>query len=77
MSWVEVDGAGWSWVEVDGAGWRWMELGGDGWSWVEVGARFSNTQIDFQNSLRKKKNCVVRHIDCWKLKSDIALKQRQ
>ena len=20
MSWVEVDGAGWSWVEVDGAG---------------------------------------------------------
>ena len=21
MSWVEVDGAGWSWVEVDGAGW--------------------------------------------------------
>ena len=22
MSWVEVDGAGWSWVEVDGAGWR-------------------------------------------------------
>ena len=25
MSWVEVDGAGWSWVEVDGAGWRWMD----------------------------------------------------
>ena len=24
MSWVEVDGAGWSWVEVDGAGWRWV-----------------------------------------------------
>ena len=24
MSWVEVDGAGWSWVEVDGAWWRWM-----------------------------------------------------
>ena len=47
MSWVEVDGAGWSWVEVDGAGWRWMELGGDGWSWVEVGARFSNTPIYF------------------------------
>ena len=22
MSWVDVDGAGWSWVEVDGAGWR-------------------------------------------------------
>ena len=33
MSWVEVDGAGWSWVERDGAG----------WSWVEPGARFSNT----------------------------------
>ena len=25
MSWVVVDGAGWSWVEVDGAGWRWMD----------------------------------------------------
>ena len=24
MSWVEVDGAGWSWVEVDGAGQRWV-----------------------------------------------------
>ena len=24
MSWVEVDGAGWSWVEVNGAGWRWV-----------------------------------------------------
>ena len=24
MSWVEVDGAGWSWVEVDGAGWSWV-----------------------------------------------------
>ena len=27
MSWVEVDGAGWSRVElvgVDGAGWRWV-----------------------------------------------------
>ena len=24
MSWVEVDGAGWSWVEVDGAGWSWL-----------------------------------------------------
>ena len=24
MSWVVVDGAGWSWVEVDGAGWRWV-----------------------------------------------------
>ena len=24
MSWLEVDGAGWSWVEVDGAWWRWV-----------------------------------------------------
>ena len=24
MSWLEVDGAGWSWVEADGAGWRWV-----------------------------------------------------
>ena len=24
MSWVQVDGAGWSWVEVDGAGWSWV-----------------------------------------------------
>ena len=24
MSWVEVDGAGWSWVEADGAGWSWV-----------------------------------------------------
>ena len=24
MSWVEVNGAGWSWVEVDGAGWSWV-----------------------------------------------------
>ena len=24
MSWVEVDGAGWSWVVVNGAGWRWV-----------------------------------------------------
>ena len=24
MSWLGVDGAGWSWVEVDGAGWRWV-----------------------------------------------------
>ena len=24
MSWVEVDGAGWSWVELDGAGWSWV-----------------------------------------------------
>ena len=30
LSWVEVDGAGWSWlggagwVEVDGVGWRWV-----------------------------------------------------
>ena len=24
MSWVEVDGAGWSLVEVDGPGWRWV-----------------------------------------------------
>ena len=24
MSWVEVDGAGWSWVEVDGAGRSWV-----------------------------------------------------
>ena len=24
MSWVGVDGVGWSWVEVDGAGWRWV-----------------------------------------------------
>ena len=24
MSWVEVDGAGWSWVEKDGAGWGWV-----------------------------------------------------
>ena len=24
MSWVEVDGAGWSLVEVNGAGWRWV-----------------------------------------------------
>ena len=24
MSWVEVDGAGWSCVEVDGTGWRWV-----------------------------------------------------
>ena len=23
MSWVEVDGSGWSWVELDGAGWSW------------------------------------------------------
>ena len=25
MSWVEVDGAGWSWVEVDAAGWSWVQ----------------------------------------------------
>ena len=24
MSWVEVDGAGWSWVEVDGVRWSWV-----------------------------------------------------
>ena len=24
MSWMEMDGAGWSWVEVDGAGWSWV-----------------------------------------------------
>ena len=24
MSWVEVDGAGWSWMEVYGAGWKWV-----------------------------------------------------
>ena len=24
MSWVEVDGAGWSWMELDGAGWKWV-----------------------------------------------------
>ena len=24
MSWVEVDGAGWSWVEVNGARWSWV-----------------------------------------------------
>ena len=24
MSWLEVDGAGWSWVEADGAGWKWV-----------------------------------------------------
>ena len=24
MSWVEVDGAGWSWMELDGAGLTWM-----------------------------------------------------
>ena len=24
MSWVEMDGAGWSWVKVDGAEWRWV-----------------------------------------------------
>ena len=24
ISWVGVDGPGWSWVEVDGAGWRWV-----------------------------------------------------
>ena len=24
MSWVEVDGVGWSWVEVDGGGWSWV-----------------------------------------------------
>ena len=24
MSWVEVDGGGWSWVEEDGAWWRWV-----------------------------------------------------
>ena len=40
MSWVEVDGAGWSWVEMGGG---LNELGGGGWRWVELGARFSNT----------------------------------
>ena len=40
MSWVEIE---MSWLEVDGAGWSWVELGGAGWSWVELGARFSNT----------------------------------
>ena len=34
MSWVEVDGAGWSWVEVDGAGWSRVEVDGAGWGWV-------------------------------------------
>ena len=24
MSWVGVDGAGWSWMKVDGAGWSWV-----------------------------------------------------
>ena len=24
ISWMEVDGTGWSWVEVDGAGWSWV-----------------------------------------------------
>ena len=24
ISWVEVDGTGWSWVKVDGAGWSWV-----------------------------------------------------
>ena len=24
ISWVELDGAGWSWVEVEGTGWRWV-----------------------------------------------------
>ena len=24
MSWVEVDGSGWSWLELDGGGWSWV-----------------------------------------------------
>ena len=24
MSWIKLDGGGWSWLEVDGAGWRWV-----------------------------------------------------
>ena len=35
VSWMELDGAGWSWVVVDGVGggeWSWVELGGSGWS---------------------------------------------
>ena len=34
MSWVEVNGAGWSWIEVHGARWSWIEVDGVGWSWV-------------------------------------------
>ena len=34
-----------SWVEVDGAGWSWVELGVGVLGWVEVGARFSNTHF--------------------------------
>ena len=37
VSWMELDGAGWSWVVVEG-------VGGGEWSWVELGERFSNTQ---------------------------------
>ena len=34
MSWVEVDGAGWSWVELGGAGWSWVEVDGARWRLV-------------------------------------------
>ena len=57
---------GWRWMELGGG---WNKLGGDGWSWVEVGARFSNTQIDFQNSLRKKKK--LRGATYWLLEIKI------
>ena len=40
MSWVEVK---MSWVVVDGAGWSWLKVDGTEWRWV--GARFSNTRI--------------------------------
>ena len=62
MSWVEIE---MSWVGMDGAGWSWVELSGGGWIWVEVGSRFSNTQKieNLRNRIdliikNNKKNCL-------------------
>ena len=38
-----------SWVEVDGAGWSWLEVDGGGWSWVEVGVRFSKIHFKHES----------------------------
>ena len=62
-SWVETE---MSWVEVDGAGWSWMELGGAGWRWMELGARFSNTRkiksLQNFNKIIKVHMCIDRNL---------------
>ena len=66
MSWVEIE---MSWVGMDGAGWSWVELSGGGWIWVEVGSRFSNTQ-KIEN-LRNRIDLIIKNNEKKLLKMDI------